>query len=117
MPDDGRPTRVGCVFRPQHGPELLPAVARAADTTGLHELWLWEDCFLHGGIAAAAVALAHNNDLTVGIGGLPVPMRSVVTTAMEIATCNAASPAGCGSASATACRTGWVNSACASNHR
>ncbi len=79
-------SRVGCVFRPQHPPELLPSVARAADEAGLHELWLWEDCFLHGSIAAASVALAHSRSLTVGIGVLPVPLRSVSTTAMEVAT-------------------------------
>lgn len=50
------------------------------------ELWLWEDCFLQGGIAQAAVALAATDTLTVGIGVLPTPLRNVVSTAMEIAT-------------------------------
>lgn len=50
------------------------------------ELWLWEDCFLQGGIAQAAVALASSETLTVGLGVLPAPLRNVVTTAMEIAT-------------------------------
>ncbi|MGV9711057.1 LLM class flavin-dependent oxidoreductase [Gordonia sp. NPDC003424] len=78
--------RVGCVLRPQHPPELLPQVARAADVAGLQELWLWEDCFLYGGLAAEAIVLAHSRTLTVGIGVLPVPLRSVAATAMEIAT-------------------------------
>lgn len=58
----------------------------AADRAGVAELWLWEDCFLQGGIAAAAVALASSETLTVGLGVLPAPLRNVVTTAMEIAT-------------------------------
>jgi alkanesulfonate monooxygenase SsuD/methylene tetrahydromethanopterin reductase-like flavin-dependent oxidoreductase (luciferase family) len=78
--------RVGCVFRPQFAPETLVSAARAADTAGLDELWLWEDCFLSGGISAAAVALATTEHLTVGVGVLPAPMRNVALTAMEIAT-------------------------------
>lgn len=78
--------RIGCVFRPQFAPERLVRTARAADEAGLDELWLWEDCFLAGGISAAAIALSHSDRLTVGVGVLPVPMRNVAATAMEIAT-------------------------------
>jgi alkanesulfonate monooxygenase SsuD/methylene tetrahydromethanopterin reductase-like flavin-dependent oxidoreductase (luciferase family) len=84
--------RVGCVFRPQVAPERLAAVARAADDAGLDELWLWEDCFAHGGISAAAIALSHSATLTVGVGVLPAPMRNVALTAMEIATLERAFP-------------------------
>lgn len=49
-------------------------------------MWLWEDCFLQGGFAQAAVALASTDTLTIGIGVLPVALRNVVSTAMEIAT-------------------------------
>ncbi|AQA05538.1 oxidoreductase [Mycobacterium sp. MS1601] len=79
-------TRVGCVFRPQFAPETLAAAARAADAAGLDELWLWEDCFLSGGVSSAAIALANSQRLTVGVGVLPVPLRNVALTAMEIAT-------------------------------
>lgn len=78
--------RVGCVFRPQFAPERLPAVARAADQSGLDELWLFEDCFLTGGLTTAAVALSNSSRLTVSVGLLPIPMRNVAATAMEIAT-------------------------------
>ena len=78
--------RVGCVYRPQFAPERLAATARAADASGLDELWLWEDCFLAGGVSAAAIALSHSSRLVVGVGVLPVPMRNVAVTAMEIAT-------------------------------
>jgi alkanesulfonate monooxygenase SsuD/methylene tetrahydromethanopterin reductase-like flavin-dependent oxidoreductase (luciferase family) len=84
--------RVGCVFRPQLAPERLAGVARAADAAGLDELWLWEDCFAHGGISAAAIALSHSATLTVGVGVLPVPMRNVALTAMELATLDRAFP-------------------------
>jgi len=81
MPIDGNgPARVGCVYRPQLGPERLASVARRADEAGVSELWLWEDCFLSGGISAAAIALSHSTRLTVGVGVLPVPMRNVAGT-------------------------------------
>lgn len=78
--------RVGVVFRPDRSPETLPRTAAAAQRAGIDELWLWEDCFLQGGIAQAAVALSNSETLTVGIGVLPAPLRNVVSTAMEIAT-------------------------------
>jgi alkanesulfonate monooxygenase SsuD/methylene tetrahydromethanopterin reductase-like flavin-dependent oxidoreductase (luciferase family) len=86
------PVRVGCVYRPQLAPERLASVARKADEAGVSELWLWEDCFLSGGISAAAIALSHSNRLTVGVGVLPIPMRNVALTAMEIATLSRAFP-------------------------
>jgi alkanesulfonate monooxygenase SsuD/methylene tetrahydromethanopterin reductase-like flavin-dependent oxidoreductase (luciferase family) len=79
-------TVLGAVFRPQLPPERLRAVARAADEAGLEELWLWEDCFLEGGISAAAAALAWTERVRVGVGLLPVPLRNVAVTAMEAAT-------------------------------
>ncbi|WP_406473883.1 LLM class flavin-dependent oxidoreductase [Streptomyces sp. NBC_01615] len=79
-------TALGVVFRPQLPPERLRALARAAEDSGLEELWLWEDCFLEGGISAAAAALAWTERLKVGVGLLPVPLRNVAVTAMEAAT-------------------------------
>src|SRR5918911_4956600 len=79
-------TTLGAVFLPQFAPERLRGVALAADEAGLEELWLWEDCFWESGIAAAAAALAWTQRLRVGIGLLPVPLRNVALTAMEVAT-------------------------------
>ena len=84
--------RIGVVFRPDFRPDTLRQTALAAERAGVAELWLWEDCFLQGGIAAAAVALASSETLTVGLGVLPAPLRNVVTTAMEIATLEAMFP-------------------------
>jgi alkanesulfonate monooxygenase SsuD/methylene tetrahydromethanopterin reductase-like flavin-dependent oxidoreductase (luciferase family) len=79
-------TIVGAVFLPQCPPERLREVAVAADEAGLEELWLWEDCFREGGVASAAAALAWTGRLSVGVGLLPVPLRNVALTAMEVAT-------------------------------
>ena len=79
-------TRLGVVFLPQLAPERLREVAQVADNAGLEELWLWEDCFFEGGVASASAALAWTERLRVGIGLLPVPLRNVALTAMDIAT-------------------------------
>jgi alkanesulfonate monooxygenase SsuD/methylene tetrahydromethanopterin reductase-like flavin-dependent oxidoreductase (luciferase family) len=79
-------TTVGAVFLPELPPERLRPVAEAADEAGLAQLWLWEDCFRESGIAAAAAVLAWTDRLTVGVGLLPVPLRNVAITAMELAT-------------------------------
>ncbi|MFL4906736.1 LLM class flavin-dependent oxidoreductase [Streptomyces sp. MMS24-I2-30] len=78
-------TELGAVFRPQLPPERLQAVARLADAAGLEQLWLWEDCFREGGISTAAAALAWTERVRIGVGLLPVPLRNVAITAMEVA--------------------------------
>jgi len=78
-------TTLGAIFVPQLPPERLHAVATTADALGLEELWLWEDCFREGGVSSAAAALAWTERLHVGIGLLPVPLRNVALTAMEVA--------------------------------
>jgi alkanesulfonate monooxygenase SsuD/methylene tetrahydromethanopterin reductase-like flavin-dependent oxidoreductase (luciferase family) len=79
-------TVLGVVMLPQLPPERLRSVVRAADSAGLEELWLWEDCFLTSGIASAAAVLGWTERLRVGVGLLPVPLRNVALTAMEAAT-------------------------------
>ena len=76
----------GIVFRPQSPPEELRAVVVHAEAAGVAELWLWEDCFLEGGLTTAAAALAWSERLVVGVGLLPVPLRNPALAAMEIAT-------------------------------
>jgi len=79
-------TSVGVVFRPQSPPEELRSVVEYAEEAGLDELWLWEDCFLEGGLTTAALALAWSDRLHIGVGLLPVPLRNPALAAMEIAT-------------------------------
>jgi alkanesulfonate monooxygenase SsuD/methylene tetrahydromethanopterin reductase-like flavin-dependent oxidoreductase (luciferase family) len=78
-------TILGAISLPQNPPETLRGIARAADEAGLEELWLWEDCFLSGGVAAASAALAWTTRVKVGVGIMPVPFRNVALCAMEIA--------------------------------
>jgi alkanesulfonate monooxygenase SsuD/methylene tetrahydromethanopterin reductase-like flavin-dependent oxidoreductase (luciferase family) len=80
------PAALGVVFLPFLPPERLQSVAQAADADGLDELWLWEDCFRESGVASAAAALAWTSRLRVGVGLLPVPLRNVALTAMEMST-------------------------------
>jgi alkanesulfonate monooxygenase SsuD/methylene tetrahydromethanopterin reductase-like flavin-dependent oxidoreductase (luciferase family) len=77
---------LAAIFPPTQPPERLGAVAQAADAAGLAQLWLWEDCFKESGIATATAILATTSRVTVGIGLLPVPLRNVALTAMEVAT-------------------------------
>lgn len=78
-------TTLGAIALPQNPPETLRTIARTADEAGLEELWLWEDCFLAGGVAAVSAALAWTTNLRVGLGIMPVPLRNVALCAMEIA--------------------------------
>ncbi|ORM36597.1 oxidoreductase [Williamsia sp. 1135] len=76
---------LGITFLPAFAPDQLREVATAADSAGLDELWLWEDCFQHGGLVTASAALAWTSRITVGVGLLPVPLRNIGVAAMELA--------------------------------
>lgn len=78
--------RVGIVFRPQLPPERLREFVTSAEAAGLDDVWLWEDCFLEGGLTSAAAALAWAGSLRVGLGLMPAPLRNPALAAMEIAT-------------------------------
>ncbi|CAN5147068.1 LLM class flavin-dependent oxidoreductase [soil metagenome] len=78
--------RIGTVFVPGWAPELLRPVAAAADSSGIDDLWFWEDCFNESGPALASTALALTETVRVGVGLMPVPLRNVALSAMEIAT-------------------------------
>ncbi|TDV55310.1 LLM class flavin-dependent oxidoreductase [Actinophytocola oryzae] len=79
-------TKLGVVFRPQFAPERMREIASALDESGLDEVWLWEDCFLASGIASAVALLGFTERVRVGVGLLPVPLRNVALSAMEVAT-------------------------------
>jgi alkanesulfonate monooxygenase SsuD/methylene tetrahydromethanopterin reductase-like flavin-dependent oxidoreductase (luciferase family) len=78
--------RIGVVFRPQLPPEQLRSFVTAAEAAGLDDVWLWEDCFLEGGLTAASAALAWTSSIRVGLGLMPVPFRNPALAAMELAT-------------------------------
>ncbi len=77
--------RIGLAFVPTLPPERLIPLAVACDRR-LDELWVWEDCFAESGVASATAALAATRHLSVGLGLMPVPLRNVALTAMEVAT-------------------------------
>jgi alkanesulfonate monooxygenase SsuD/methylene tetrahydromethanopterin reductase-like flavin-dependent oxidoreductase (luciferase family) len=80
------PPTIGVVCPPWFPPEDLVGTAQAAEAAGIAQLWLWEDCFSESGIAAASAALASTSRLQVRVGLMPVPLRNVALTAMEVAT-------------------------------
>ena len=84
--------RLGSAFVPTHAPESLRALATSAESAGLDDLWVWEDCFKQSGLASAAAALAWTERVRVGIGLMPAPLRSTAITAMEVATLERAFP-------------------------
>ena len=84
--------RLGFAITPDLPPERLRPLAREIERAGFDDLWVWEDCFAESGIAAAALALGATERVTVGIGLMPAPLRTVALTAMEIATLDRAIP-------------------------
>lgn len=76
--------RIGLVIRPEWPPERLRGHAAAVEAAGLDDVWLWEDCFFSGGVAAASAALAATSTVRVGLGLMPAPLRNPVLAAMEI---------------------------------
>src|SRR5262249_4055983 len=78
--------RLGVVFRPQLPPEQLRPFVTSAQAAGLDDVWLWEDCFLEGGLTASVAALAWTDSVRVGLGLMPVPFRNPAIAAMELAT-------------------------------
>lgn len=74
------------VAPPDLPPEQIIRVAQTIESSGIEELWFWEDCFASSGIGPAAAALAATDTIKVGIGLLPAPLRAPTLTAMEIAT-------------------------------
>jgi alkanesulfonate monooxygenase SsuD/methylene tetrahydromethanopterin reductase-like flavin-dependent oxidoreductase (luciferase family) len=77
--------RIGLTVPPQLPPAAIPAYARRAEAVGFDELWLAEDCFFAGGIAAVSAALSGTERLAIGLGIMPAVARNAAFTAMEVA--------------------------------
>lgn len=73
--------RIGLSVPAQLPPAGIPAYARRAESAGFDELWLAEDCFYAGGIAAVSAALASTSRLVVGLGIMPAVARNAAFTA------------------------------------
>ncbi|MCR8671202.1 LLM class flavin-dependent oxidoreductase, partial [Agrococcus sp. HG114] len=84
--------QLSLIIPPDQAPERFVPVARAAESAGVEEVWLWEDCFAEPGPAPAAALLTATERLRVGIGLMPVPLRAAALTAMEIATLERMAP-------------------------
>lgn len=78
--------RIGAIFQPHFQPERMRSAVEAADRSGVHEFWVFEDCFREAAFSQAAAALAWSERVRVGIGIAPMPLRNAALTAMEIAT-------------------------------
>jgi alkanesulfonate monooxygenase SsuD/methylene tetrahydromethanopterin reductase-like flavin-dependent oxidoreductase (luciferase family) len=80
-------TRIGAIFNPYtHAPDEFRDAVLAAESAGLPELWIWEDCFRQSAFGTVGAALAWTDALRIGIGIAPMPLRNVAATAMELAT-------------------------------
>ncbi|WP_240157244.1 LLM class flavin-dependent oxidoreductase [Pseudonocardia broussonetiae] len=77
--------RLGAMLRREVPPEHTVAYARGVEALGFDELWLVEDCFYAGAVAAGAVALAATERIEVGLGVLPAVFRNPAATALEVA--------------------------------
>jgi alkanesulfonate monooxygenase SsuD/methylene tetrahydromethanopterin reductase-like flavin-dependent oxidoreductase (luciferase family) len=77
---------VGLVIATSTPPEQIAALARRVEELGYSEVWVGEDYFCYGGIAAAGVALAATERIKVGVGVMASAVRHPAVTAMEIAT-------------------------------
>lgn len=86
------PLALGVIVPPDLSDETFLPYLRRADSLGFAQAWVVEDCFLRGGIAQAAIALASTPRITVGLGILPAGARNVAFAAMEIATLARAFP-------------------------
>lgn len=76
---------IGVMYRCGNRPENLVPYARLVERLGYDELWLMEDCFYVGSMAAAAVAATVTERLKIGIGIMPAALRNPVLAAMELA--------------------------------
>jgi alkanesulfonate monooxygenase SsuD/methylene tetrahydromethanopterin reductase-like flavin-dependent oxidoreductase (luciferase family) len=84
-PVPGQP-QTGVLVPPDIPAGDLVGYAQKAEQLGFAEVWVAEDCFLHGAFAQAATILASTSTLHVGIGIVPAAARNVAFTAMEVAT-------------------------------
>src|ERR1700712_3927516 len=77
---------LGLLIASQVPPEQIPDLAQLAESKGFGELWIPEDYFFYGGIAAALTALNATKDIKVGLGIVSALARHPAALAMEVST-------------------------------
>lgn len=86
------PHPIGVLIPTTVGPEEIAGIARQAEELGFGSVWIAEECYAHGGFAAAAIALGATSRIPVGLGVIPSVLRHPAVTAMEVATLGRAFP-------------------------
>jgi alkanesulfonate monooxygenase SsuD/methylene tetrahydromethanopterin reductase-like flavin-dependent oxidoreductase (luciferase family) len=76
---------IGALIADTHPPAQVLGLALLAERVGFDEIWLSEDYFLGGGIAAAASVLARTT-VPIGLGVVPATGRHPAVLALELAT-------------------------------
>jgi alkanesulfonate monooxygenase SsuD/methylene tetrahydromethanopterin reductase-like flavin-dependent oxidoreductase (luciferase family) len=83
---------IGLLLGSTTPPEQIALLAREAEQAGFGELWIPEDYFFLGGIAASAIALGATERIPVGTAVVSSVVRHPALLAMEIATLARAFP-------------------------
>ena len=88
-----RNARVGAIVPTSiAGPEEIVSAARFIEDAGFGEIWVAEDYFFYGGMAAAGMVLEATESIPVGLGVVASVVRHPAVTAMEFATLGRAYP-------------------------
>jgi alkanesulfonate monooxygenase SsuD/methylene tetrahydromethanopterin reductase-like flavin-dependent oxidoreductase (luciferase family) len=85
-------TRIGVLLGSTTQPEDIARLAREVEQGGFGQLWIPEDYFFLGGIAAAGIALGATERIPVGLAVVSSVVRHPAVLAMEIATLRRAFP-------------------------
>lgn len=86
MRESGRPPVGVLIGGPSLVPERISELARISEELGFTELWVPEDYFYTGAIAAATLALTATTRVPVGIGIVSAVVRHPAVLAMELST-------------------------------
>ena len=84
--------QVGVLLGSTTPPEEIAELARSVEDSGFGELWIPEDYFFLGGMAASAIALSATDRIRVGIAVVSSMVRHPALLGMEIATLARAFP-------------------------
>lgn len=90
--NDKNHSRIGLLLGSTTPPEDIARLARDVEQGGFGQLWIPEDYFFLGGIAAAGIALGATEKIPVGLAVVSSMVRHPALLAMEIATLSRAFP-------------------------